>query len=839
MAASSPPVDTRQGGLQRCAEPVRRWQGAVPAGRVARPSEADLAAPSTRLGSGERGAVRVPPAVPEGSNRWAGPGASWPASRAGSHPAEQFAMVPPSRRTAAAAQVPDADAACIAGPRVYVVWHKHTDLRLHDHEPLSRAHLESPRLPVVHLHVFDPFWFGRTRMGKFRKTGALRAAFWRECVADLRASLRARGQDLCVRHGMPVGEALQQLAQSVQVVKAFTYAEVCSEELEQEAEFEAALWQVTKGKGELVRCWGYTLHHIDDLQHGPSPPEKWITPYLSFGAFKKEISAYRVRPVGFEWQARVASGGSVVMSPPPALDKPAWWGEVPTLVALGFTAEEASAAEVLEPRTQYPWRGGESAALARLEEYIWGRRALRVYVGTTDWSTSGKCSATRDQTTKLSPYLAFGCLSPRLLYWEAQQFDRTQRCKGTRGLINSLLWRDFYRFIVHYAWGNRMFHLYGPMNCGSVPGGHKEPTKWCCKHYNNLFGGSDPRLWSWGRDRETLRSWAEGTTGYPFVDAAMLELRATGYMQHLSRETVGWFFVRDLRLDWRLAAEWFESRLVDYDCVLNWGNWVYFILTQLPARMDDRPGGGPRYTLPLYSPYLMASQVLGWGSEHDPTAAYVKRWLPQLGHLPPALAREPWRLFADSEPELKLSAVAGDSATEFWACTACTLENPAARSVCEACGTRGPRCGGLAAAASGLGVYGRPPIVPPPPEESGLHGSCLACGHVSLGWAGEDGRFFCGACWAGWTAEEPMVEGLAAVHSCEGPVALQRADRAHARALPPLALPAAVATSGLREPGAELAAAALRTPIQGERKRGARWAVRGNRSGVAEAAVGA
>lgn len=48
------------------------------------------------------------------------------------------------------------------------------------------------------------------------------------------------------------------------------------------------------------------------------------------------------------------------------------------------------------------------------------------------------------------------------------------------------------------------------------------------------------------------------------------------------------------------------------------GNWAYFILTQLPAREDDRPGGGPRYTLPRYSPYLMATQVLDWGREHDP-----------------------------------------------------------------------------------------------------------------------------------------------------------------------------------------------------------------------------
>ena len=176
------------------------------------------------------------------------------------------------------------------------------------------------------------------------------------------------------------------------------------------------------------------------------------------------------------------------------------WGAIPALVDLGFSTEESTAAAGPDPRSQFQWRGGESIALARLEDYIWGRRALKNYVGTTDWSAAGKCNASREQTSKMSPFLAFGCLSPRLLYWEAVRFEKQNRCKGVRGLINSLMWRDFYRFIVYFAWGNRMYHLYGPMNCGSTPGGHTVPTKWCCKHYNNIFGGSDPRLWTWGRN---------------------------------------------------------------------------------------------------------------------------------------------------------------------------------------------------------------------------------------------------------------------------------------------------------------------------------------------------
>eukprot|EP00928_Gymnodinium_smaydae_P035857 TRINITY_DN25151_c0_g1_i2.p1 TRINITY_DN25151_c0_g1~~TRINITY_DN25151_c0_g1_i2.p1 ORF type:complete len:886 (+),score=100.14 TRINITY_DN25151_c0_g1_i2:131-2788(+) len=781
-------LDTRQGGLRPTGlGRGRRWDAsssasqsasaalqssaeAAPARqqRRARQGEAELAESRTSVVGGSDAATApaaregYPPPIPEGHHRWAGPGASYPVPgpRAGSYTAEQYASTLPSQSagsTVTSERGVNPDFASGAKrPRVNVVWHKQSDLRIHDNECLSRAHLERPRLPVVHLHVFDPFWFGKTRLCGFQKTGALRAGFWLECVADVRASLQERGQDLCIRWGMTAGQALKELARSVDIVKVFSYAEVCSEELERDAELDASLSEITRGSGKLVKSWGYTLHHIDDLEACPKPPEKWITPYLSFGAFKQEIKACRVRPVGYEWQTLLGKQEDALsMCPPPSMAKE-WWGVLPSLNDLGFTSEDVSEFERSKSNSRVPMQGGESVALARLDEYIWQRRALKQYVGTTDWTSTGKCSAILDQTTKLSAHLAFGCLSPRLLYWEALRFEKSDRCKGVRGMINSLLWRDFYRFISYYAWGNRMYHLYGPTNCGSVPGGHKIPTKWCCKHYNNIFGGSDPRLWTWGRDRAKLRRWTDGSTGYPFVDAAMKELRCTGYLLHLNRETVGWFYVRDLQLDWRYAAEWFESRLVDYDCVLNWGNWVYFVLTQLPARVDDRPGGGPRYTLPRYSLYLMASQVLEWGREHDPTSSYVKTWVPQLKSLPAELAREPWRVSDDA----LLSFGAGDDSTSGWACTACTLENPLARRACEACGTRRqefakPRNDDFSTSplAQSLGIYADQPIVPPPPDDESLEGVCLQCDHIGSGWSGEDGAFFCASCWSVWAAE--------------------------------------------------------------------------------------
>jgi deoxyribodipyrimidine photo-lyase len=693
------------------------------------------------------------------------------------------------------------------------------------------------------MHVLEPFWFGKTRLGKFPKTGALRAKFWLECVADLRDSLQKRGQDLYVRCGMSAAVALQELARTVEVVSVYAYSEVCSEELALESELESVLYS---SSGKLLKFWGYTIHHIEDLQQRPQPPEKWITPYLSFGTFKKEIASCRIRPVGFEWQKATEFRSIRLVPPPSVLRKLDAWGNIPSLVDLGFSLLEVKKVECVSQRAKFAWKGGESAALQRLQEYIWDQHCLKQYVGTTDWSVNDKCGASPNQTTKLSPFLAFGCLSPRLAYWESIRFEKVHRCKGVRGFINSLLWRDFYRFIVYYAWGDRMFHLYGPTSCGSVPGGHKIPTKWCCKHYNNIFGGSDPRLWTWSKEPEKMGKWMNGECGYPFVDAAMHELHETGYMHHLNRETVGWFFVRDLQLDWRLAAEWFESCLIDYDCVLNWGNWVYFVLTQLPARVDDRPGGGPRYTLPRYSPYLMATQVLEWAKEHDPQAVYIKRWIPQLRALPPELAREPWRLndtdVYDFQEEALLDISIG--CQDGWACEVCTLQNIITRRKCAACGTR--RRAEIDGSCKALGLYADPPIVPPPPDDQGVFGLCVECNREGLGYVNDDdGVFFCGACWMAYAVEKSAQQ----VRECDSHQEQLKpciaSDNAGWSLIPEWALPEMVSACSPPREHAEVCSTsqsdvdapildlklASSSPVSTKRDR-SRWAVKGNRSEI-------
>lgn len=125
---------------------------------------------------------------------------------------------------------------------------------------------------------------------------------------------------------------------------------------------------------------------------------------------------------------------------------------------------------------------------------------------------------------------------------------------------------------------------------------------------------------------DAFDAWRNGVTGLPFVDAAMLELRHTGWLSNRARQNVASFLVKDLKVDWRLGALWFEHCLIDYDVASNWGNWRYIAGVGRDPRQD-------RYF-----------NVLKQAGHYDPQGLYVAHWLKKLEKLPHGLARhQPWR----------------------------------------------------------------------------------------------------------------------------------------------------------------------------------------------------
>ncbi|MEO0348923.1 MAG: DASH family cryptochrome [Cyanobacteria bacterium P01_A01_bin.15] len=446
-----------------------------------------------------------------------------------------------------------------------LLWFRN-DLRLHDHEPLHRALEQSAE--IIPVYCFDPRQFGQTSFG-FPKTGSYRAQFLLESVADLRASLQAKGSDLIVRQGQPEIE-LPAIARELSVDAVYWHEEVTSEELAVDAALEQQLAQAKIG---YEVYWGTTLYHLEDLPFEISQLPKGFT------AFRKKVEKNSSIYPTFATPE--------TLPPLPEINR----GDLPTLESLELEKKTP------DPRGVLPFKGGETEGLKRLNHYFWEADKLRVYKQTRNGMLGP------DYSSKFSPWLALGCLSPRRIYEEVGAYETKRvRNDSTYWLIFELLWRDFFRFI-------------------------------CAKHGDTVFYPSGLRglRVAWKQDRPRFEQWTRGETGYPLVDANMRELAATGFMSNRGRQNVASFLTKNLGIDWRMGAEWFESLLIDYDVCSNWGNWNY------TAGVGNDSRGFRYFNIPKQS------------RDYDPDGAYVKHWLPELQALSQKRVHSPWQLTTEEQ----------------------------------------------------------------------------------------------------------------------------------------------------------------------------------------------
>ena len=447
--------------------------------------------------------------------------------------------------------------------RRVIVWFRN-DLRLHDNEALTDALRSADE--VVPVFVFDTRLFlGKTRYG-FPKTGPHRANFVLESIQDLRQRLRDRGSDLYVRVGHPE-EILPEMARELKTAWVFCNRERTEEEVNVQDRLERKLWEI----GQEVRySRGKMLYYTADL---PFPVTH--TPDL-FSHFRKEVEKYvEIREPLPTPTAADFHPISVALSP----------GELPSMTDFGHDEPYRR-----DPRAVLGFEGGETAGLARLQHFLWVSDAIQEYRETRN-SLLGA-----DYSSKLSAYLAQGCLSPKMIYAELKRYEAERvKNKSTYWLFFELMWRDFFR-LMGKKYGNAIFKKGGPKR------------------------ESHPE---WQDDEQLFHCWAEGRTGIPFVDANMRELAATGFMSNRGRQNVASFLVRDLHVNWQMGAEWFESLLVDYDPCSNWGNWNYVAGVGSDTRED-------RYF-----------NILKQAQRHDPKGEYIKCWCPELAALPVDLVHQP------------------------------------------------------------------------------------------------------------------------------------------------------------------------------------------------------
>ncbi|GAA5855071.1 hypothetical protein JCM8547_002369 [Rhodosporidiobolus lusitaniae] len=511
------------------------------------------------------------------------------------------------------------------------------DLRITDNALFHAAHDPDASHGATHvlpLYVFDERFIelsglpgfvregpeAKTRLCGFWRTGAFRAKFNTEAVYDLRNNLRQRGSDLLIRFGKMEKVAAQVIralqANGDEVVGTYLQKEYYSEELAMERKLRKLLDEL---KVELIMFDQVPLIHPDDLPFTMDKLPDVFTP------FRKKV------------ESLLHLGRAPL--PIPSQFKP--YPRLPSCPYPGYGADletESTGFDYVLPlllrplqdtfqldmlvqnpdKTAFPFAGGETSALQRVDYYFKDEEELppaQRYKETRNGLVGHAYS------TKLSPFLCLGMVSARTVVAAIDAFEKTHgQTPSAYWLRFELLWRDYFLFCAR-KYGSKLFTL----------GGFEEVTD-----PKAAAPKLEPGWWKpWIRDRpETPRveeeqpvvRWMKGTTGVPFIDANMAELRESGFMSNRGRQNVASFLTKDLQTDWRIGGEFFESHLIDYEASSNWGNWQYV----------GGVGNDPRASR-QFNPVKQ-------GNGYDPFGDYVRLWLPQLSSVPTSKIQCPWTL---------------------------------------------------------------------------------------------------------------------------------------------------------------------------------------------------
>lgn len=448
-----------------------------------------------------------------------------------------------------------------------IVWFRN-DLRVHDNQALSEAIEAADQ--VVPVYVFDDRVFkAKTKFG-FRKTGVFRTRFIIESVIDLRNSLANIGLPLIVRCGKSE-DIIFEIAKEIKTNWVFCNRERTSEEIKIQDALEKNLWSI----GQEVRYnRGKMLFYTADL---PFPVTQ--TPD-TFTHFRKEVERFvKIRPPLPVPEPKVLYKTDI--------DE----GRIPTLDDFGFSKEDKLTA------TNSYINGGESAGIKRLQYYFWETGSVSEYKETRNDLIGETYS------TKFSAYLAQGCLSPKTIYFELKKYEKeVGKNESTYWVFFELMWRDFFR-LMGKKHGNKIFQLGGP----------KEDAR------------------DWNVDYELFYAWSNGMTGYPFIDANMREINSTGFMSNRGRQNAASFLINDLKINWLMGAEYFESLLVDYDPCSNYGNWNYL------AGVGSDPREHRYFN------------IFNQAKKYDADGSFVRSQIPEIANLPDELIHVPFAMSLEDE----------------------------------------------------------------------------------------------------------------------------------------------------------------------------------------------
>ena len=448
-----------------------------------------------------------------------------------------------------------------------LVWFR-KGLRVHDNPALVDAAKSASA--VYPVFVLDPS-VDPTENGV--KVGANRTQFLLESLEDLDNSLQSLGSHLLCVQGKPE-EVLPSLMKDLDI----NYLSF---------EFDTEPYWKTQGArvSAAARDLGAEVH--SPVAHTLYDPEYLLAKCQmdapkTYGQFLKLVAKCGKPPA--------------VVAPPSALPPitkdilERRYEKIPSLASLGY--------EALPPGERTPFPGGETEGLKRMADQFRDTKRIALFekpkTNPTDFEVPS--------TTVLSPYLKFGCVSARAFYFKLLEAyaKHGKHAEPPVSLLGQLYWREFF-YLCGYAFPN-----FGQMEdnpiCRQVPWDETEDGK------------------------RKLRAWESAQTGYPWIDAAMTQLRKQGWLHHLARHAVACFLTRgDLWVSWEEGRKVFDKLLIDADWSLNSANWMWLSCSS------------------FFYQYFRCYSPVAFGRKYDPEGNYIRHFLPVLAGMPNKYIYEPWK----------------------------------------------------------------------------------------------------------------------------------------------------------------------------------------------------
>ncbi len=445
-----------------------------------------------------------------------------------------------------------------------LVWFRR-DLRHVDHAALHHA-LQQART------VYCAFIFDKDILDPLLAWGRLdrRVAFIHASLQELDTALRAQGGGLIVRHARAV-DALPELAAELGVQAVFVNHDYEPAAVERDTAVAKAL---ARDGRQLLSYKDQVIREKSEVLSLAGKPFSVFTPYKnawlkSFQLPSGGLDSTQLAP----HDCTPASGQMAIPPGTPSL---------PSLASMGFDKVDFDALKIPT---------GMSGGQSLLEDFL---PRMSHYGSTRDYpSVKGP--------SYLSVHLRFGTVSIRTL--ARQAMEAIQSGTGGEGAtvwLSELIWRDFYFMILHHN--------------PQVVGAAFKPE------YDRIE-------WEDGEQADAaFAAWCEGRTGYPLVDAAMLQLNQTGYMHNRLRMVTACFLIKDLGIDWRRGEAYFARMLNDFDLAANNGGWQWASSSGCDAQ-----------------PYFRIFNPITQSEKFDPDGKFIKRYLPQLAKLDAKHIHAPWQ----------------------------------------------------------------------------------------------------------------------------------------------------------------------------------------------------